>query len=46
MIPDDPASNAELPASDAGQLAQARLALLADARRQVDIRLPRLDTSV
>lgn len=45
-MPDDPASNAELPAGDAQQLADARLALLAQAQRQVDIHLPRLDATV
>lgn len=45
-MPDDPASNAMLPAGDAAQLADARLALLAQARRQVDIHLPRLDAAV
>jgi hypothetical protein len=44
--PDDPAQEAVLPAGDAAQLADARLALLAQARRQVDIHLPRLDLSV
>lgn len=32
-----------LPAGNPSELAAARLALLGDARRQVDIRLPRLD---
>jgi hypothetical protein len=39
--PDDP-----LPAGTPEQLAAARLALLAQARRQVDIHLPRLDATV
>lgn len=34
-----------LPAGDPTELAAARLALLAQARRQVDIRLPRLDAT-
>lgn len=45
MTPDAPAPEGPLPAGDAEQLATARLALLCGARRQVDIRLPRLDGS-
>jgi hypothetical protein len=40
---DTPAPSVILPAGDQEQLAAARLALLSQARRQVDIRLPRLD---
>jgi hypothetical protein len=40
---DAPAPDDLLPAGDPPQLAAARLALLSAARRQVDIRLPRLD---
>lgn len=43
MNPGAPAPGDTLPAGDPQQLAAARLALLAQARRQVDIRLPRLD---
>jgi hypothetical protein len=43
---DSPARGDPLPAGDADELAAARLALLAQARRQVDIRLPRLDGSL
>jgi hypothetical protein len=41
-----PDSSGTLPAGGADELAAARLALLAQARRQVDIRLPRLDGSL
>jgi hypothetical protein len=41
-----PAPGDPLPAGDARELAAARLALLAQARRQVDIRLPHLDGSL
>ena len=43
MTSGQPAPPAWLPAGTPLELAAARLALLADARRQVDIRLPRLD---
>jgi hypothetical protein len=43
---DKPAPGEPLLAGNPGQLAAARLALLAQARRQVDIRLPRLDGSL
>jgi len=43
---DAPAPGEPLPAGNHEQLAAARLALLAQARRQVDIRLPRLDGSL
>lgn len=46
MTPDAPAPEGPLPTGDADQLAAARLALLAQARREVDIRLPRLDDSL
>ena len=45
MTLDGPVPDEPLPAGDAEQLAAARLALLCGARRQVDIRLPRLDGS-
>ncbi|SEI81048.1 hypothetical protein [Frateuria terrea] len=45
MTLDGPVPDGPLPAGDAEQLAAARLALLCGARRQVDIRLPRLDDS-
>lgn len=41
-----PATDAPLPAGNAAELASARQALLAAARRQVDIRLLRLDGSL
>lgn len=43
---DRPAPDPFLPAGNAAELASARHALLAAARRQVDIRLPRLDASL
>lgn len=43
MTDGKPAPGDPLPVGDADELAAARLALLAQARRQVDIRLPRLD---
>lgn len=46
MTAEAPASGDPLPARDADELAAARMALLAGARRQVDIRLPRLDGSL
>jgi len=42
-VTDRPAADAFLPAGNAVELASARQALLAATRRQVDIRLPRLD---
>lgn len=46
MTPDIPAPGERLPAGNAEQLEAARLALLARARRQLDIRLPHLDGSL
>lgn len=46
MTSTPPAPTAYLPAGNPPELAAARLALLADARRQVDIRLPRLDSTL
>jgi hypothetical protein len=46
VTPDAPVPDAPLPAGDQEQLAAARLVLLSRARRQVDIRLPRLDGSL
>jgi len=43
VIADAPAPAGPLPAGTPEQLTAARLALLSGARRQVDIRLPRLD---
>ena len=43
---DHAAPDATLPAGNAAELASARLTLLASARRQVDIRVPRLDDSL
>ena len=43
---DRPAPDESLPASNSAELASARQALLAATRRQVDIRLPRLDDSL
>lgn len=43
---DAPASGDPLPAANPEQLAAARLALLCQARRQVDIRLPRLNAAL
>ncbi|HET6807191.1 MAG TPA: hypothetical protein VFH59_17280 [Frateuria sp.] len=43
---DAPAPDALLPAANAAELAVARQILLAGARRQVDIRVPRLDESL
>jgi hypothetical protein len=45
-VTDAPAPGAPLPAASPEQLAAARLALLSQARRQVDIRLPRLDAAL
>lgn len=46
MTAEAPAPDAVLPVRDPEQLAAARLGVLAAARRQIDIRIPRLDSSV